>query len=249
MAKVNGITVVRPRGRRTRTEDRITRVLVRNAMVMKQWMSDTNRVATGKSINSFKVRIYRQPQVTNVRAATRDHYRGVIGDMKQGADQSNRSFGRDKKKVRQQGTRAQEFINFADVGFVSGQILAAPSVKYALNGRGSGKPPPVEEILKWMNAKGLETKAVTRRESAFLIARKIGSEGTNPPHFNRHMMTTLAGVTANKLVKAISPLLREHMTERSVNLIMLTAQFMDGVTMTWNGRKIYQDENGDLSNI
>lgn len=48
-------------------------------------------------------------------------------------------------------------------------------------GRGPGKRPPVEDIMDWLEMKRIPLPTGMVKESfAFLIARKIGKEGTNP---------------------------------------------------------------------
>ena len=64
---------------------------------------------------------------------------------------------------------------------------AAPSVAYALQGRGPGKFPDVAEIEKWIQAKPVEAypdskgRIPTLQQLTFLISRKISEEGTDPP--------------------------------------------------------------------
>ncbi len=52
------------------------------------------------------------------------------------------------------------------------------------HGRGPGKQPPLDAILEWVNKTQLQNEAagegITARQMAFLIARKIGREGTEP---------------------------------------------------------------------
>ena len=49
-----------------------------------------------------------------------------------------------------------------------------------LGGRRAGKQPPIQEIEKWLIAKGIQPieKNLSISSLAFLIARKIGREGT-----------------------------------------------------------------------
>ncbi len=52
------------------------------------------------------------------------------------------------------------------------------------HGRGPGKQPPLDNIIEWVNKTQLQNEAagegMTARQMAFLIARKIGREGTEP---------------------------------------------------------------------
>jgi len=65
-------------------------------------------------------------------------------------------------------------------------------------GRGPGRMPPVREIMEWIQLKRIPVPASMTIESfAFVIARKIGREGTDPrpkpfitPSINRVLQTT-----------------------------------------------------------
>jgi len=65
-------------------------------------------------------------------------------------------------------------------------------------GRGAGKQPPVKEIIEWLKFKKIPVpQKLTIDQFAFLIARKIGKQGTNPrprpfitPSINRVLQTT-----------------------------------------------------------
>jgi hypothetical protein len=46
------------------------------------------------------------------------------------------------------------------------------------NGRGPGKPPPTEPILKWIQQRGINPDDISQKSLAYLIARKIGNEGS-----------------------------------------------------------------------
>jgi hypothetical protein len=45
-------------------------------------------------------------------------------------------------------------------------------------GRGPGKPPPTEPILKWIQQRGINPDDISQKSLAYLIARKIGNEGS-----------------------------------------------------------------------
>lgn len=45
-------------------------------------------------------------------------------------------------------------------------------------GRKPGKPPPIQTILEWMEQRGINPTDITKKSLAFLIARKIGNEGS-----------------------------------------------------------------------
>lgn len=73
-------------------------------------------------------------------------------------------------------------------GEVNVIISLADYWKYVNNGRGPGKMPPLENIRKWIEIKPVlpevrDGKLPTTEQLAFLVARKIGNEGTQGTHF------------------------------------------------------------------
>jgi len=58
----------------------------------------------------------------------------------------------------------------------SGELSGSKSFIFQEFGRGPGKFPPMDNIIKWVEAKGLE--GTTVRGLAYVIARKIAREGT-----------------------------------------------------------------------
>lgn len=80
---------------------------------------------------------------------------------------------------------------------------------YVENGRKAGKWPPIQNILDWIkikpvlprpNAKG---KLPTPQQLAFLIARKIGEEGTEGTQDLRKATDTIWDTFEDKLYEAI----------------------------------------------
>ena len=80
---------------------------------------------------------------------------------------------------------------------------------YVENGRKAGKWPPIDNILNWIkikpvlprpNAKG---KLPTPQQLAFLIARKIGEEGTQGTHDLRKATDTIWDTFEDRLYEAI----------------------------------------------
>ena len=65
-------------------------------------------------------------------------------------------------------------------------------------GRGPGRMPPVKEIMEWIQLKRIPVpSSMTLEAFAFVVARKIGREGTNPrprpfiaPSINKVLQTT-----------------------------------------------------------
>lgn len=80
---------------------------------------------------------------------------------------------------------------------------------YVENGRKAGKMPPIDNILRWIrvkpvlprpNAKG---KLPTPQQLAFLIARKIGEEGTQGTQDLRKATDTIWDTFEDRLYEAI----------------------------------------------
>lgn len=80
---------------------------------------------------------------------------------------------------------------------------------YVENGRKAGKMPPIDNILNWIrvkpvlprpNAKG---KLPTPQQLAFLIARKIGKEGTEGTQDLRKATDTIWDTFEDRLYEAI----------------------------------------------
>ena len=77
------------------------------------------------------------------------------------------------------------------------------------NGRKAGKMPPMDAILSWIKAKPVlprpnaEGKLPTPQQLAFLIARKIGKEGTEGTQDLRKATDTIWDTFEDRLYEAI----------------------------------------------
>ena len=58
------------------------------------------------------------------------------------------------------------------------RIYALDYIFYVENGRKAGKRPPTAPIEQWITDKGLILEGISKKSLAYLIARKIGEEGT-----------------------------------------------------------------------
>lgn len=70
-------------------------------------------------------------------------------------------------------------------------------------GRGPGKQPPLEKIEGWVESTGIATN-ISVRSLAFLIARKIGREGTEGKHLVEDIVMKNAEVWAGRVRKAMT---------------------------------------------
>jgi hypothetical protein len=61
---------------------------------------------------------------------------------------------------------------------IVGSITGSHYWYYIEHGRRPGKRPPIESIEKWIDDRRLSLDGITKQSLAFLIARKIGREGT-----------------------------------------------------------------------
>lgn len=80
---------------------------------------------------------------------------------------------------------------------------------YVENGRKAGKWPPIDNILNWIRVKPVlprpnaEGKLPTPQQLAFLIARKIGEEGTQGTQDLRKATDTIWDTFEDRLYEAI----------------------------------------------
>jgi hypothetical protein len=153
---------------------------------MQDWLVENNRVATGRAVNSLSIHITRQVQPGRTLRKSRNLAKTL------GYSESA------------EAARLNTQLDKLDIGLVTGVIKAAPHFSYALQGRGAGARPPQGAIEAWMQAKGVEPQMRSMRDSAYLIARKIGAEGTNPPHFDEAIATQMVKFSSRKLAHAIA---------------------------------------------
>lgn len=62
--------------------------------------------------------------------------------------------------------------------FKSVSLTTVRHIQFAKYGRGPGKQPPVNEILKFVKKKGIIFKGLTERGTAWAIAKSISKKGT-----------------------------------------------------------------------
>lgn len=80
---------------------------------------------------------------------------------------------------------------------------------YVENGRGPGKFPPIDKILDWIRIKPIRPysdsrgRLPTEESLAFLIARKISREGTEPKRVLAETITELNSIYLPKLQRAL----------------------------------------------
>jgi len=120
----------------------------------------------------------------------------------------------------------------------------ATYVNEMLFGRGPGKAPPVEAIRKWIQAKGVQSSTYSLRDLSYLIARKIGREGTNPPVLTRNIRTKMVQFNTRAILAKSAPLWRataanDFLTSIS-NILTETNKKTKGINISTS-----LDEDGD----
>lgn len=80
--------------------------------------------------------------------------------------------------------------------------------KYAEYGRGPGKFPPVDAILKWVEYKRLAPStrgtAMSTKQIAYVVSRKIALEGTQGKHLLQQTIDETYDTLVDQLVDAIT---------------------------------------------
>ncbi len=79
--------------------------------------------------------------------------------------------------------------------------------------------PPVDVLRTWMIAKGVEP-LYSLRQSTYLIARKIGAQGTNDPRFTEKLQTQITRASTSKMIRSIRKPLAQVIGKRFVRFLI-----------------------------
>ena len=92
--------------------------------------------------------------------------------------------------------------------------------------------------MKWLQAKGVEP-VYSLRDSAYVIARKIGAEGTDEPHFTQQLQTTMVKFSTRKLIKSLKGPLGSYFGKTLVQrfLDIADGNVIDAFYKTESGRQ------------
>lgn len=218
------IPIERPSGRPSAVETIMLNELIRNAAIMKGWLIVNNRVATGEAANSIRIKIVRS------KAASELAMRKItptVGAITEGTSGVRTDFSKISGNI----NRASQLAKATDIGYVRGTIVGAPHLKYALQGRGPGKPPPIQDILNWMMVKGVGHEGRSLSQQAYFIAKRIGEVGTLPPHFNIQMRTSITKVSAARLVRSLATVFPGYVGNRYVNTLVALGDLWDNLSI------------------
>lgn len=95
--------------------------------------------------------------------------------------------------------------------------------KYVEYGRGPGKQPPIDKIEEWIRVKPIipnpiNGKIPDTRQLAYLIARKIGREGTPAQHpLSNTMWSEEVNILINAIKRNISEQVTKSLTEEEIS--------------------------------
>lgn len=93
----------------------------------------------------------------------------------------------------------------------SGELVGDAHYYYLVHGRRPGKQPPVNNILSWLEKKGIAPTDISIESLAFLIARKIGRVGTDI-YLNKRPALAL-----DQIIEVNNATFKEELTEKYFN--------------------------------
>lgn len=103
----------------------------------------------------------------NIKAQFDKFGQSLISEIRNKIDSSGaRATGKSAASLREESTE-DSFTLYGNRSF-----------KFIEVGRGKGKFPPINNIYEWLVAKNIQPDGISQRSLAYLIARKIGREGS-----------------------------------------------------------------------
>jgi hypothetical protein len=82
------------------------------------------------------------------------------------------------------------------------RVYALDYIYYLEKGRKPGKRPPVDALIPWVKARGMATDDKQARSIAFLIARKIGENGTTI--FQKGGSDLISAVVSDQMIQQVA---------------------------------------------
>lgn len=85
---------------------------------------------------------------------------------------------------------------------------------FAIQGRGPGKFPPLDDIVDWIMTKPIQIDGdITVNQLAFLIGRKIAREGTKGPHLSDAQLSAIYDKAYKKFSDRIADTLTREVAQ------------------------------------
>lgn len=97
---------------------------------------------------------------------------------------------------------------------IQGELLGVDYLEYALFGRGQGRNPPWQKILRWMRQRGIRGRTLRGNfrndtEAAKAIAVAIGRAGTRALRMSPVVQDTIIGRNTREAVREFTPLMAQ----------------------------------------
>lgn len=107
-------------------------------------------------------------------------------------------------------SKSLKFVTEVNQTSVIGTLYAEDYWVFVNEGRKAGKRPPMASIEKWIKQKPIALKDISETQLAFLIARKIGKEGTKGTKVFTNNTTVIANNLQKELPKELSETLKNN---------------------------------------
>ena len=100
--------------------------------------------------------------------------------------------------------------------YLSLSIITPAHVQFAKYGRGPGKPPPIDPIMKWLMSKGKISNPKEAKGAAVAIARSIGKNGTKD--YTRNAPSAIEEALEKYLALYMTRVNNKHVTDTIAKL-------------------------------
>lgn len=187
--------------------------LLNSANAMRAWLAENDKIATGRTINGFKVVIDTVKLVdfnpapfglANKRR-TKSSYRATISGFNVTLSPTQAAAREVYKVVKK--PRKTPLI-------VRGRLLGVPWLDSVLYGRGAGSPPPYDKIEEWIRAKNVEGVFYNSEQRlARAISWKIAKYGTNPPFAPKNYRRKIYIPILRNIIRRSLPYITDEATE------------------------------------
>lgn len=107
-------------------------------------------------------------------------------------------------------SKSLKFVTEVNQTSVIGTLYAEDYWVFVNEGRKAGKRPPISAIEKWIKEKPIQLNDISETSLAFLIARKIGKEGTKGTKVFTNNTTVVLNNLQKELPKELSETLKNN---------------------------------------